>query len=438
MRLDGVDAQHELVGDRLVGGRRRELVVRVGPRQRDQHRPLAGGQRRRRGARRRRRASAPPRAPAPGRGTRGRSARRAARSPSRSRWRPLIRSPLTNVPLRERPSSATVHSPAIRSSSACRREISSSQRSSTSAPPARPTLARSPVERRDQLRAAGVAVDEEGPPSALRRDARLELRGCRAMGLKRVFRHRHERATTAPTSAGERGSRPLTRCERSTPRVAGSGAAVARIYGHGHDPPLPASPTSSSSSACAQATRTPTRELVDPLPAAAARLRAAASSAAPTTTPRTSSRRHSSAPTPRCAATSARSRSARGCTRSSATARSTRCAAAARTPTSTSSLRCSATSYSDPALAAERRETFDAVLAGMHDLPERQRTALVHARAGRRQPSRDRLAPGRHRGRLQDARPPRAPRPRAPPGHGGLSDISRRPSQPRTRGRRPR
>ena len=33
--------------------------------------------------------------------------------------------------------------------------------------------------------------------------------------------------------------------------------------------------------------------------------------------------------------------------------------------------------YSDPALAAERRETFDSVLAGMHDLPERQRTALV-------------------------------------------------------------
>ena len=42
--------------------------------------------------------------------------------------------------------------------------------------------------------------------------------------------------------------------------------------------------------------------------------------------------------------------------------------------------------YSDPALAAERRETFDAVIAGLHDLPERQRTALVMHELGRRQP----------------------------------------------------
>jgi RNA polymerase sigma-70 factor (ECF subfamily) len=33
--------------------------------------------------------------------------------------------------------------------------------------------------------------------------------------------------------------------------------------------------------------------------------------------------------------------------------------------------------YADPAFVAERRETFDVVLAGLHDLPERQRTALV-------------------------------------------------------------
>ena len=33
-------------------------------------------------------------------------------SPSSSRWRPCSRRPATNVPLRERPSSVTVHSPA--------------------------------------------------------------------------------------------------------------------------------------------------------------------------------------------------------------------------------------------------------------------------------------------------------------------------------------
>ena len=33
--------------------------------------------------------------------------------------------------------------------------------------------------------------------------------------------------------------------------------------------------------------------------------------------------------------------------------------------------------YADPALIAERHETLNAVIAGLHDLPERQRTALV-------------------------------------------------------------
>ena len=62
------------------------------------------------------------------------------RSPSVSRRRPWIRSPLTYVPFCEKPSSQSVHSPALNSSSACSRETSGSHASGTSASSRRPTV----------------------------------------------------------------------------------------------------------------------------------------------------------------------------------------------------------------------------------------------------------------------------------------------------------
>src|SRR5439155_217958 len=79
-----------------------------------------------------------------GSGTRKASVVRPMRrtSPSRRRRRPSTRSPLTNEPLRDRPSSETTHWSPRRSSSACRRETSESQGSAMSLPAERPIVTR--------------------------------------------------------------------------------------------------------------------------------------------------------------------------------------------------------------------------------------------------------------------------------------------------------
>jgi hypothetical protein len=66
-------------------------------------------------------------------------------SPSRRRRRPVTRSPPTNVPLWERPSSITVQSSPARSSVACTRETSESQSSAIAFAGRRPIVIRSPA-----------------------------------------------------------------------------------------------------------------------------------------------------------------------------------------------------------------------------------------------------------------------------------------------------
>ena len=84
-------------------------------------------------------------------------------SPAWIRRRPRTRSPLTNVPLCERPSSCTTRSAPSRTSSACRRETSMSHGSATSQVGRRPIVNRDVlVARLEQLTpAAGVAEHEE-------------------------------------------------------------------------------------------------------------------------------------------------------------------------------------------------------------------------------------------------------------------------------------
>ncbi len=63
-------------------------------------------------------------------------------SPSRSSWRPCMRWPLTNEPLREEPSSTSVHSSPMRSSTACTRDTDGSSGSAMSQAGWRPMVAR--------------------------------------------------------------------------------------------------------------------------------------------------------------------------------------------------------------------------------------------------------------------------------------------------------
>ena len=74
------------------------------------------------------------------------------RSPSASRRRPASRSPLTQVPFWDQPSSQIVHSPARYASSACRREASGSHGSEMSASYRRPTVIESDEASRLKIR----------------------------------------------------------------------------------------------------------------------------------------------------------------------------------------------------------------------------------------------------------------------------------------------
>ena len=87
--------------------------------------------------------------------------------------------------MRERPSSLTVHSPAMASSSACRRETSVSHGQAELVPaPATDAHALLLVEVQQALRAVAVAEDEEGPAAALGLDALAQLGGRGGVGLK--------------------------------------------------------------------------------------------------------------------------------------------------------------------------------------------------------------------------------------------------------------
>ena len=136
----------ELGGDVLVGRRARPRVAAgERPAEGDEHAPLGLRDRgegddalrdlgRGRAPDRRPRASGRPSRVPP----------RRSSSPSSRRWRPRTRLPLTYVPLRDRPSSATAHDSPTCSSSACTRETRSSQSSARSTPSPRPMVSRSP------------------------------------------------------------------------------------------------------------------------------------------------------------------------------------------------------------------------------------------------------------------------------------------------------
>ena len=101
------------------------------------------------------------------------------RSPSRSRWRPCTRWPLTNEPLREEPSSTSVHSSPMRSSTACTRDTdgSSGQRDVARllAPDRRALELRAELE--DPLLVLVRAVEQVGRAAAVRLEPLLQLGG---------------------------------------------------------------------------------------------------------------------------------------------------------------------------------------------------------------------------------------------------------------------
>ena len=166
--LTVADREHELVGDLLVGGRRGVARAAQRAAERGEHAPLRGGQLDR------------GRALAGGRGRRRSSGSRPRRrrsrvspteiaSPSRRRRRPRTRSPLTNVPLCEMPSSHTTQSPPMRTSSACTRETWPSQGSASRCRRAGRSSARSrPAAVDERLLAVAVAVEQERRPRAAR------------------------------------------------------------------------------------------------------------------------------------------------------------------------------------------------------------------------------------------------------------------------------
>ena len=108
-------------------------------------------------------------------------------SPSQRRRRPVTRSPLTHVPLWERPSSITAQSSPTRSSAACTRDTRESQWSGTSFVARRPIVTRSPAVPRSTQHLIGrvCPVGEERCAAALGRDAGAQLLGAREVWVER-------------------------------------------------------------------------------------------------------------------------------------------------------------------------------------------------------------------------------------------------------------
>ncbi len=110
------------------------------------------------------------------------------RSRSCNAWRPWTRLPLTNVPLRESPSSTTVHCPPTSSSSACARETSASAPSAMSESGRRPDGeplglgrgAASAADRRPARQCTKGIPARSASMTALRSDGRRDRRLSRA------------------------------------------------------------------------------------------------------------------------------------------------------------------------------------------------------------------------------------------------------------------
>ncbi len=100
-------------------------------------------------------------------------------SPSSRRRRPATRSPFTNEPLLESPSSMSAQCSPTRSSSACTRETCSSQSRQMPLPAARPivTAPVASVKRQDPLLALAITVEGERPGGPLGRDPLLQIGG---------------------------------------------------------------------------------------------------------------------------------------------------------------------------------------------------------------------------------------------------------------------
>ena len=220
VRLDRVDAEVQLVGDApgWSPGPRTRRACRAARARRAPGAGSAAG-RRASGARRPSGSASSP-LPRDG-GRRSRSGPTRSTSPSRSRVRPEMRAPLTYVPLRDRPSSLTVHSPAIASSSACRRETSVSQGRLSSFPQPRPTLRRS-------LRASRSSRRCAPSPSRKTRNGRprrsASMRSRSSAGVA-------EWACSGDGIATSRLPRVMDappRGARCDPRVAGSSGRAAR------------------------------------------------------------------------------------------------------------------------------------------------------------------------------------------------------------------
>ena len=108
-------------------------------------------------------------------------------SPSFRRRLPLRRSPLTNVPLRERPSSTISQPSSTRSNRACRRETCSSQSSRRSAGGRRPTeaAAASGAKKNSCCLPSPSRVEQERPARALGLDASLQVGDGLGVGGRR-------------------------------------------------------------------------------------------------------------------------------------------------------------------------------------------------------------------------------------------------------------
>ena len=211
--------RHDLLGDPGLG-RDRGVIGRVEPLAVPHQRPaeaaqdplLLLGELRRDPQLARRERHARARSP-PGRRTRSRSARCGRRSPSVSRRRPWIRSPLTKVPFCEKPSSHSVQSPALNSSSACRRETSGShgERHVGLLAPPDGDRARARVQRDDLLHALVVAQEQERRAALLRLAPRLQVRGRRQIECQWGVHHPRRESTWSRARVREHAGRVFDR-----------------------------------------------------------------------------------------------------------------------------------------------------------------------------------------------------------------------------------
>src|SRR5437867_4496588 len=123
-----------------------------------------------------------------GSGTRKASVVRPMRStsPSRRRRRPSTRWPLTNEPLRDKPSSETTHWSPRRSSSACSRETSESHVSAMSLPAERPIVTRPARPSRTSIRCSPESSRKirNGAPSRSARRRSCSSAGDAAWGAR--------------------------------------------------------------------------------------------------------------------------------------------------------------------------------------------------------------------------------------------------------------